>query len=121
MGHDPRGHRQLIVWQKSCDLVVMVYRATDQFPDVEKYGLTSQIRRAVISVPANITEGAGRWGSAEFQRFLSIARGSLSELEALVELALRLHYLCRDEVEPIMAQIDEVGRLLVGLRKSLTS
>lgn len=115
------GHRHLAVWQKSNDLVEAIYRATAEFPKAEVYGLSAQMRRAAVSVPANIAEGAGRWGAAEFQRFLSIARGSLGELEALVELSLRLSYVTPAVANQLLSQIDEIGRMLVGLRRSLSA
>jgi four helix bundle protein len=87
-----RSHRDLIVWQKAIDLVVSVYRATEGFPKTETYGLTSQIRRAVTSIPANIAEGQGRRLSKEFVYFLANARGSLWELDTHVEAATRLGF-----------------------------
>jgi four helix bundle protein len=88
-----KSHRDLIAWQKSMDLVVLVYKATDGFPRHELYGLTSQIRRSASSVPANIAEGQGRRSKTEFRQFFGNARGSLLELDTHVELALRLNYL----------------------------
>src|SRR5882762_5838834 len=88
-----RSHRDLIVWQKAMDLVVAVYRATETFPKAETYGLTSQIRRAVTSIPANIAEGQGRRLTKEFLYFLANARGSLWELDTHLEAATRLGFL----------------------------
>lgn len=88
-----KSHRDLIVWQKSMDLVVAVYRATDAFPKSETYGLTSQIRRAAASIPANIAEGQGRRLSGEYLQFLANARGSLLELDTHLEIAHRLEIL----------------------------
>lgn len=88
-----KSHRDLIVWQKAMDLVVMVYRQTEAFPKTETYGLTSQIRRAVTSIPANIAEGQGRRLPGEYLYFLANARGSLCELDTHLEVALRLNYL----------------------------
>ncbi len=82
-------YRDLVVWQKACDLAQAVYRATRTFPKEKLFGLTSQIRRAAVSVPANIAEGAGRFGITEFRHFISVARGSLAELRTLLELAYR--------------------------------
>src|ERR1035437_10207577 len=93
------GHRDLIVWQKACEFVVIVYRITSRFPREERYGLSSQMRRAAASVPANIAEGAGRWGPVEFQHFLSIDRGSLAELDTWVEVAWRLGLISPEELE----------------------
>jgi four helix bundle protein len=89
-------HRDLVVWQKAMDLVVTVYRATSAFPKAETYGLTSQIRRAVTSIPANIAEGQGRRLPKEFVYFLANARGSLWELDTHLESATRLTFLNSD-------------------------
>ena len=88
-----RSHRDLIVWQKAMDLVVNTYGATESFPKAETYGLTSQIRRAVTSIPANIAEGQGRRLSKEFVYFLANSRGSLLELDTHLEAATRLGFL----------------------------
>jgi four helix bundle protein len=88
-----KSHRDLIVWQKAMDLVMAVYNATASFPKEETYSLTSQIRRAVVSIPANIAEGQGRRLTKEFLYFLANARGSLLELDTHLEIALRLRYL----------------------------
>ncbi|MDB5296543.1 MAG: ribosomal protein [Phycisphaerales bacterium] len=87
-----RNYRDLIAWQKGMDLVEEVYRATRLFPADEVYGLTSQIRRAAVSIPANVAEGQGRGGAAEFARFLRIAHGSLREVETHALIAERLLY-----------------------------
>ena len=113
--------RDLIVWQKSMDLVVLVYKATEGFPRHELYGLTSQIRRAASSVPANIAEGQGRRSKTEFRQFLGNARGSLLELDTHLELALRLNYLTPTQYGRINEQLVEVSRILNGLMRSLTS
>ena len=112
-----RNHRELLVWQESVNLAVLAYRVTDAFPRTEIYGLTSQIRRAAASVAANIAEGAGRTGTPELLRFLSIASGSLSELDTHCEIAHRLGYIeNRDEIDQ---QATQVFRLLSGLSASL--
>ncbi len=114
-----RNHRELVVWRESLELAVLVYRVTDSFPKSEMYGLTSQIRRSASSVPANIAEGAGRAGTPELLRFLSIASGSLSELDTHIEIADRLGYIKnRDEIE---TKAMLVFRLLSGLTASLKS
>ena len=114
-----RSHRDLIVWQKAMDLVVSVYRATDGFPKTEIYGLTSQIRRAVTSIPANIAEGQGRRLSKEFVYFLANARGSLWELDTYLEAATRLGFFSSDSHSELQLQMDEVGRMLNGLMRSV--
>ncbi len=114
-----RSHRDLIVWQKAMDLVVTVYRATEALPKAEIYGLTSQIRRAVTSIPANIAEGQGRRLPKEFVYFLSNARGSLWELDTHLESATRLSFLKADTHQELRSQMDEVGRMLNGLMRSI--
>lgn len=116
-----RSHSGLIVWQKAMDLVVGVYRATESFPKAETYGLTSQIRRAVTSIPANIAEGQGRRLPKEFINFLGNARGSLLELETHLESAQRLNFLNSDTHHELLAQVDEVGRMLNGLMRSVSN
>ena len=116
-----RSHRDLIVWQKAMDLVVNVYRATENFPKAEVYGLTSQIRRAVTSIPANIAEGQGRRLTKEFLYFLANARGSLWELDTHLESAARLGFLSLEVHEELRSQLDEVGRILNGLMRSVTN
>ncbi|MBO6537158.1 MAG: four helix bundle protein [Balneolaceae bacterium] len=83
-------HRDLQIWQKSMDFVSMIYSSTNHFPDSEKFGLTSQARRAAVSVPANIAEGYGRRSNGDFKRFLNISMGSLFELQTEIELTTRL-------------------------------
>src|SRR5688500_13766467 len=116
-----KSHRDLIVWQKALDLVVSVYRATDKFPKTETYGLTSQIRRAVTSIPANIAEGQGRRFAKEFLYFLANSRGSLWELDTHLEAASRLGFLDIDTHTELRTQMDEVGRILGGLIRSVDS
>ena len=87
-----KSHKDLKVWQESMTLVVQIYKISEDFPKHEVYGLTSQIRRAAVSIPSNIAEGAGRKGENEFTRFLYIALGSLSEVETQLEISQRLNY-----------------------------
>ena len=112
-------YRDLEACQKSMDLVVEIYRLTKPFPPAEQLGLTSQIRRAAVSVPANIAEGHGRLHRADYLRFLSIARGSLTEVETHLQIAVRLGYLERDQVKEVWILLQHVGRLLNGLIRSL--
>src|SRR6267154_1891441 len=109
-----RNYRDLIVWQKAMDLVENVYRASRVFPKDELYGLTSQIRRAAVSVPSNIAEGQGRGGDPEMVRFLRIAHGSLREVETQILIAQRLGYLDLEQAQSLIEQAAEVGRLLNG-------
>jgi four helix bundle protein len=114
-----QNYRDLIVWQKAMDLVEAVYTVTKLFPKEEIYGLTSQIRRAAVSIPSNIAEGQGRRSSGEFTRFLSIAYGSLREVETQVLIAERLGYLSKQNSIDLIAITSEVGRLPNGLSNSL--
>jgi four helix bundle protein len=92
-------HKKLDVWRTSMDAAPMVYKITSSFPQEEKFGLVSQMRRAAISIPSDIAEGAARQGKGEFRNFLSMAQGSLSELDTQIEIALRLGYLKNEDVE----------------------
>jgi four helix bundle protein len=114
-----RNYTDLIAWQKAMDLVVMVYRETTVFPKEERYGLTNQLRRAAVSIPSNIAEGQGRQTTRDFQRFLTMAYGSLREVETQVSIAERLEYIERAKSAGIHAQCAEVGRLVNGLSNSL--
>jgi four helix bundle protein len=116
-----QSYRDLTVWQKAMDLVDSVYTASDAWPRDELYALTNQARRAVVSVPANIAEGKGRYGAAEFLHHLSIARGSLHELETLLLIAQRRGYLTERACTGVLEQAAEVGRLLHGLVRSLSA
>jgi four helix bundle protein len=116
-----KSHRDLIAWQKALELAVDVYKSTKPFPADEKFGLTNQIRRAASSVPANIAEGQGRRTRKDFVHFLYNARGSLLELDTHFELALRLGYLEPETYSGLRQQMDEVGRVLNGLIRSLAS
>lgn len=116
---ETHNHRDLKVWQISMDLVETVYRLSREWPNHELYGLVSQVRRASVSVPANIAEGAGRRSTGEFTHFVGIARGSLAELETLLVLAGRLGYLESQTLERLTAELAEVGRMLTGLMQSL--
>lgn len=112
-------YRDLIAWQKAMDLVEEVYRATREFPSDELYGLTSQLRRAVVSVPSNIAEGRSRRSTHEFLHHLWIARGSLSEAETQLMIARRLAYISEQRTLDLLGLSEEVGRLINGLANSL--
>lgn len=114
-------YQDLLVWQKAMDLVVECYRLTQRFPANELYGLTSQIRRAAVSVPANIAEGFGRWHSKDFVRFLLNANGSLKEVETHLLISERLNFLQRPEMQKAMGLSEELGRMLAALRQKLTT
>lgn len=112
-------YRDLLVWQKAIDLVVDAYRATAAFPKSETYGLVSQIRRAASSIPANIAEGYGRGSRKEYVQFLSIAQGSLKEVETHFIVAERLSYLTPAQTKRLLTQTDEIGRMLGSLIRKL--
>jgi len=114
-----KSHRDLIVWQKAMVLVTDVYSLTKTFPREEIYGLSAQTRRAAASVPANIAEGQGRRLGREFHQFLGNARGSLMELDTHLELALRVGYINEEQHIAIRSKLDEVGRILNGLMRSI--
>lgn len=114
-----KGYKDLIVWQKAMDLVPAVYKLARRLPREETYGLTSQIRRAAVSIPANIAEGQARRHRAEFSQHLGIARGSLAELDTLMILAVKLGYLSEADVELLGSAMIEIRRLLQGLIQSL--
>ena len=110
--------KELIVWQKSRILVTNVYKATNNFPKEELFGLTSQIRRCVISIPANITEGCGRATDKELCRFLDIANGSAFELETLLILSTDLQILTKEMYSSLNELLQEVQKLLYNFKKS---
>lgn len=113
--------KELKVWQKGRALVKEVYLATKCFPNEELFGITSQMRRAAISIPANIAEGSGRNSNADFSRFLDMANGSAFELETLVILSLDLEYLSQSEFEKFDAWLNEIQKMIFGLKESLKS
>lgn len=115
-----KNYSELIAWQKAMDLVERIYEATREFPREELYGLTSQLRRAAVSIPSNIAEGQGRRSTKEFLHHLSYAHGSLREVETQLLIAGRLGYLRRSKVVAVMSLSAEVGRLTNGLANSLT-
>lgn len=110
------GYRDLVVWQKSMALVTAIYRVTREFPRDEQYGLTSQLRRAAVSIPSNLGEGFGRTSRKDFHRFIGQARGPLNEVETQLEIAMNLDFLTRASATQLMASVNEVGRMLNGLR-----
>jgi four helix bundle protein len=116
VAHD---YKDLLVWQKAMQLVREMYRATATFPNSEKFGLTSQMQRASVSIVSNIAEGQGRLTPGEFKQFLGNARGSLFELETQVLLAEQLNLLAPELSSKLQSQIQEVARLLNGLLRSL--
>ena len=114
-----RPHQKLEAWSRSIDLVIDVYRSTDHFPKEERYGLTGQIRRAAVSIPANLAEGAGRHSQKEFAHFLSNSQGSASELETELIIANRLGFLDEASFAKLIGQLERIGRLITGLTRHL--
>ena len=112
-------YRDLRVWQQAMKLAVEIYRATEKFPRHEQYGLTSQIRRAAVSIASNIAEGKGRRTDREFSQFLYQARGSLLEVETQILLSQELQYLSEPEAAALLKGATSVGRSLAGLINSL--
>ena len=114
-----KSYQDLSVWQKAMDLTEATYKATMHFPKSETYGLTSQLRRASVSVASNIAEGSAKRSTREFIRFINIASGSVAELQTQTILSYRLGYL--DELSYVrqINAIDEIGRMLHGLQESL--
>ena len=114
-----KSYRDLLVWQKGIDLVVDAYRATAPYPKSEIYGLTSQIRRAASSIPANIAEGYGRGSRKEYVQFLTVAQGSLKELETHFIVSEKLSYLTAAQTRRLLSETDELGRMLGSLIRKL--
>ena len=112
-------YQELKVWQEAIELTIETYDACDRIPSVERFGLTSQLTRAAISIPSNIAEGQGR-SRAEFRRFLTISRGSLQELETLLVLAERRRYVDTEKLALLRARARAVGRLLNGFIRALS-
>ncbi len=112
-------YRDLKVWQSATDMVQGVYLITEQFPNSETYGLSSQMRRAAISVPSNIAEGHARDSTKEYLRFISVAMGSLAELETQFLLSERLNYLEAGVLNKFLEQASEIGRMLRSLQRAL--
>jgi four helix bundle protein len=114
-----RSYRDLVAWQKAMKFVTAIYEVTQRFPSEERYGLTNQLRRASVSVPSNIAEGQARFSQKEFHHFLSMARGSLVEIETQLLIARNLKYLHPAKAEDLLATADELGRILNGLISSI--
>lgn len=113
--------RGLTIWEKSLDLTQEIYKLTYKLPDDEKYGLTSQMRRAAVSVGANIAEGSGRFTKKDFRHFLVMSVGSLSELDYFVELSYRLGFLEVEVARNLYTQINDLRRMIISFRKKLTT
>ena len=113
-------HSDLLVWQKAMNLVTEIYITTTTFPNEERFGLVSQARRAAVSIPSNIAEGHGRKLTGAYINHLSIAYGSLMELETQTQIAVRLSFVPEDKASALLKQMDEIGKMLTGLKNSLS-
>jgi four helix bundle protein len=114
-----KDYREILIWQRGHSFTLEVYRFTSRFPKEEMFGLTSQMRRAAASIPANIAEGCGRDGDAELKRFMGISLGSACELDYFIQLAGDLGYIARNEVSTLSAEILEIRRMLGGFIQKL--
>lgn len=119
MAGDVRGYHDLRVWHVAMDFAEAIYRMTWEFPDRERFGMCIQLQKASMSIPANIAEGHARGHTNDFARFLSIARGSLAEVETFMTMAQRLGYISADDHRRIFKQSDELGRQLTALRTAI--
>ncbi len=114
-------YSDLSVWQKAMDLVTDIYKITAMFPSDERFGLSAQARRAAVSIPSNIAEGHGRKSTGAYINHISIAVGSLMELETQLQIAARLNFLAQNDVITLLIHTDEIGKMLSGLKKSLSA
>jgi len=114
-----QSYKDFQVWQKAMDLTVEVYKLVKLLPKEETYALSDQMRRAVVSIPSNIAEGQGRNSTKEFINFLTISRGSQSELETQLEICIRLNYITEKDAENALNLCEEVGKMLNSLIKKL--
>ena len=112
-------HHKLDVWKRSLSLVTRIYEITTAFPDKEKFGLVSQMRRAAVSISSNIAEGAARNSRKEFVNFLHIAQGSIAELETQILISRNLEYVDKERVDPLLQELEEISRMIIGLQRSL--
>ena len=116
-----KSYKDLVVWQKGIELVKEIYLLTGPFPSGEKFGLSSQLRRAAVSVPSNIAEGQARKSSAEFNRFLSISQGSLAELETQLIISTELKFCDNQEINATLEKIYELQKMLYSLQSKLAT
>ena len=112
-------HHNLEVWKRSLNFVTKIYKITANFPADEKFGLISQMRRAAVSIPSNISEGAARNSKKEFINFLHISQGSTAELETQIFISRNLNFLKSNQAEPLLQELEEISRMIIGLQKSL--
>ena len=116
-----RSYKDLIVWQKSIDLVANIYSITEKLPSHERFGLSSQLQRAAVSIAASIAEGHGRGTRADYAHFLDMANGSVAEVETLITICKKLSLISADQCSTIEQQLSEIGRMLGALRTKLKS
>jgi four helix bundle protein len=121
MAAQVRSHRDLQIWTRSVELAVAIYGITTRFPSNEQYGLTSQMRRAAVSVPSNIAEGFYRSTTRDFIHFLSVAKGSLMELETQLVISGKLRFLDQTQLDRLIAEIGEIERMIASMRGKLSS
>ena len=114
-----RDFRDLEVWQRAIDLSVAIYKLTRRFPADERFGLTSQLRSAVVSVSSNIAEGNGRGSTKDYGRFLMTSKGSLNEIRSLLVVSCRLEIVTAADVDPIEVEAERISKMLMALRASL--
>lgn len=114
-----QSYRDLDIWKRSCTMVTTVYSATSSFPKREMFGLTRQLRRAAVSIPSNIAEGAARLYTREYIRFLSNALGSIAELETQLIVSIDLGYTTQERIEHIFQELDQIGRMMRRLVQRL--
>jgi len=114
-------YRKLIVWEKAIDFTTKIYKTTETFPRKEEFGLTSQIRRAAVSVPSNIAEGVGRESNKAFLYFLEIAFGSINELITQITISHRLNYIDKKSEDELITEIQEIQKMVFRLRNKLKS
>lgn len=116
---DERPHKKMDVWKNSMELAAEIYKVTKNFPKEELYGLTSQLRRAAVSVPSNLAEGAARTGPREFLQFINIAQGSLSEIDTQIELSNMLNFIDNKTFNDIQKRLIRISKQLYGLKRSI--
>jgi four helix bundle protein len=114
-----KGHHKLDVWKRGIEFVTKIYKLTESFPRNEIYGLVQQMRKSAVSIPSNIAEGAGRNSKNEFKQFLSIAQGSLAELETQLLISRNLGFV--KELDSLLIELDELSRMIIGLVRTLKS
>ncbi len=112
-------YRELKIWQRSMDFVVKIYEISTSFPKEERYGLTSQLRRGAVSVPSNISEGAGRGTNGQFKRFLEFSMGSINEAQTQIELAYRVNYIVKDIYEQLIDEAFQIYKMILAFYNSL--